>query len=67
MTKSQVIKEDFLGTALKNNLLLSFKEDNNREKSSDMIAKKVVWLSKIFNQLIGLLVIWLKKKTAQDF
>lgn len=57
LPKSHMIKERSLGITLKNDFLPVFKEDNNREKSLDMIIKKPVWLSKVFNWLIRLLVI----------
>ena len=65
--KSQVMKEGSLGTALKDDLLPAFKEDNDREGSPDMTAKKVVWLSKVSDRPMGSLVIWLKKEAARDF
>lgn len=64
--KSQVMKEGSLGTALKDDLLPAFKEDNEREGCPDMTAKKVVWISKVFDRPMGSLVIWLKKEAARD-
>ncbi len=32
-----------------------------------MTAKKVVWISKVSDQSMRSLVIWLKKKAARDF
>lgn len=61
------MKEGSLGTAIKDNLLPTFKKDNNKEKSSDIIAKKIVWPRKVFNWPIRLLVIWLKKKRLKTF
>lgn len=45
--KSQVIKEESLSKGLKDHFLPKFKEDNNRKDTSDIIAKKVVQLSKV--------------------
>ncbi|MCJ1344263.1 hypothetical protein MMC31_002466 [Peltigera leucophlebia] len=47
------MKEGSLGTALKDDLLPAFKEDNDREGSPDMTAKKVVWLSKVSDRPMG--------------
>ena len=65
--KSQVMKEGSLDTALRDNLLPEFKEDNEREGCPDMTAKKVVWISKVSDRPIGSLVIWLKKEAVRDF
>ncbi len=61
------MKKGSLDTALKNNLLPEFKEDNEREKCRDMTAKKLVWISKVSDWSIGPLVILLKKEAARDF
>lgn len=59
VSESQVMKEGFLGTALKDGLLPAFKEDNGREGRPDMIAIEIIWLSKVSDRLMGSLVIWL--------
>lgn len=61
LPKSQRMKERSLSIALKNDLLPTFKEGNNREKSANMMVKKVVWLNKVSDWPMGFLVIWLKK------
>lgn len=67
MPKLQVIKEEFLRTALKDDFLTAFKEDNNGETSTNITEKKIVRFSKVFDWLIRLLVILLKEKVAWDF
>ncbi len=67
LPKFQVMKEGSLDIALRENFLPEFKEDNEREGCPDMTAKKVVWISKVSDRPIRLLVIWPKKEAARDF
>lgn len=53
--------------ALEDNLLPSFKKDNERNRYLDTTTKKVIKIGKVLDPLMSSLIIWLKKRSNIRF